>query len=165
MSFVPCVCSKVQSSYTWLVIAISVGMAAGCGDDSPDPDFPADYATHYTEVRDCRSSTEHDFANVRVLADPLALGPYQDRATPFPEGAVVLKEEYDLGDDTCTGEVQDWTVMRRLADGASPETLDWHWQKVAGNRHVTSDDEPRCWGCHVDCGVPPDGYAGTCAVP
>src|SRR5690348_5143363 len=67
--------------------------------------FPADYSASYVEVRDCRKSGDHDLDFVRVLADPTALGPYEDRASPFEDGAVVLKEQYDFGDDLCTGPI------------------------------------------------------------
>lgn len=134
----------------------------GPGDSGPAPLFPPDYASSYTEVRDCRSSTEHDLAHVRVLADPQALGPYQGRDADFPVGAIVLKEEYD--DAECAGSITRWTVMQRLLSGSSPETLDWAWQDVEATRRVETVNEPRCIGCHTTCGVPPDGYEGTCTV-
>ena len=151
--------------------ALLLGLATlvGCSDDGPSdsgpaPLFPADYASSYTEVRDCRSSTEHEFAHVRVLADPQALGPYQGRDADFPVGSIVLKEEYDFGDTECTGSITRWTVMQRLATGSAPATLDWSWQDVEASRRVETVDEPRCIGCHTTCGVPPDGYQGTCTV-
>jgi hypothetical protein len=136
----------------------------GASDSGPAPLFPADYASSYTEVRDCRSSTEHEFAHVRVLADPQALGAYLGRDSDFPVGSIVLKEEYDIGDTSCAGDVVRWTVMQRLATGSSSATLDWSWQDVQASRRVETADEPRCIGCHTTCGVPPDGYQGTCAV-
>ncbi|HEY0989935.1 MAG TPA: cytochrome P460 family protein [Kofleriaceae bacterium] len=126
--------------------------------------FPTDYASSYVTVRSCRASGDHDLNHVRVLADPLAAEAYMRRDRPFPTDAVVLKEEYEFSDDTCTGPVKQWTAMVQLAAGTSPSTLDWHWQKVNGG-NVVSDNEPRCYGCHATCGVPPDGYRGTCAVP
>lgn len=139
------------------------------GDDSDDagvePFFPDDYQASYVEVRNCRGSGDHDLNNIRILVDPAARAPYEERLTSFPEGAVVLKEEYDFGDTDCTGELQQWTVMRRLATGSSPETLDWSWQQVDASRRVVDEDAPRCIGCHQGCGVAPDGYEGTCAVP
>ena len=135
------------------------------GDAGQEPDFPADYAASYVEVRDCRGSGDHDLNNIRILADPAALGPYQSRSAPFPVGAVVLKEEYDFGDLTCAGPIKQWTVMRRLPTGSAPATLDWAWQRVDVKRQVFDVDAPRCVGCHTGCGVAPDGYEGTCAVP
>ena len=161
-------------------LAVAGGLAlmcgAGCpggddGDESGDtvgdlePSFPADYLGSYTEVRNCRSSGDHDLHNIRILADPVALGPYNARDMPFAEGAVVLKEEYDFGDMDCAGEILQWTVMRKLAPDASPGTLGWSWEQVDAQRNVVEVDLPRCISCHTGCGVEPDGFDGTCAVP
>lgn len=151
-------------------VLLAAALLAGCGDgEAPDSGgdvyFPADYAATYTEVRNCRPSGDHDLNTVRILADSAALEAYNSRNEPFPEGAVVLKEEYEFGDDTCSGELVQWTVMKRLAEGSSPETLDWDWQSVDRDRNVSSQNAGRCIGCHQGCGVAPDGYQGTCAVP
>lgn len=142
-------------------------VASSCGDGEPAPSgplpsFPADYAATFTEVRDCRSSTEHNLSRVRVLADPAALAPYQGRDADFPVGSVVLKEEHDDAD--CSSEPVRWTVMTRLAAGSSPETLDWYWQDVDAGRRVQTENDSLCVGCHTTCGVPPEGYLGTCTV-
>ena len=126
--------------------------------------FPADYAASFEEVRDCRRSSDHDLNYVRVLADPAALEPYQGREEPFPDGAVVLKEEYDFADDTCSGEIIQWTVMSRLAEGSAPDTLDWQWQTVDAERAVEDENAVTCTGCHSECQAP-TGYASTCADP
>jgi hypothetical protein len=155
-----------------LAVATAAGLIAGCGGGDDDDGggvettlFPADYADSYQEVRNCRKSGDHDLNNVRVLADPAALTPYQNRVDAFPEGAVVIKEEYDFADDTCSGDLVQWTVMSKLAEGAAPDFLDWHWQTVDPERKVADDNLVSCAGCHTDCGVPPVGYAGTCAQP
>ena len=150
------------------IVALALGLAmtsAACGGDDVEPVFPADYAASYQEVRGCRSSTDHDLHRIRVLADPAALGPYQARDAAFPVGATVLKAEYDFGDTTCSGPVVAWTVMQREADGGPAIQLGWRWQKVDGDRTVVSENEGRCLGCHAECGVPPEGYLGTCTVP
>ena len=41
----------------------------------------------------------------------------------------------------------------------------WTFQRVNPDRTVESEDDSRCIGCHAECGVPPDGFDGTCAVP
>ena len=150
------------------LLAVAAVLGASCSgseeDSGPEPVFPASYAASFSEVRDCRSSTEHDFMRVRVLADPAATGPYQGRDADFPVGSVVLKEEYDFADTSCSGDVVRWTVMQRLADGSAPETLDWYWQDVDASRRVISENASRCIGCHTGCGVPPEGYLGTCTV-
>lgn len=144
---------RVAGSGLTLLALLSL---TGC---EPEPAFPADYAKSYAEVRNCRPSTEHDSHNIRIVASPSALAPYRDRDAGFPVGAVVLKEERDFGDVDCSGPVLLWTVMTMQADGG------WHWQSVSPERRVTGTNESRCIGCHAACGQPPEGYAGTCAVP
>ncbi|HEY3500428.1 MAG TPA: cytochrome P460 family protein [Polyangiaceae bacterium] len=147
---------------------LAVVLAAGCSDDpepqAPPPPFPADYADSYAEVRDCRKSGDHDLSFVRILADPRAAAPYQNRSDPFPDGAVVLKEEYEFGDDTCSGEILQWTVMMK-AHAATAE-LGWKWQRVDAQRRVAEENPPRCQNCHIDCsGGSAIGYDYTCAEP
>jgi hypothetical protein len=142
-------------------------VTAGCPNPDPTgPVFPEDYASTYTEVRNCRQSGDHDLHRVRVLADPAALAVYRDRTGDFPPGAVVLKEEYDFGDMDCTGQIIAWTAMEKLEAGMDPDLLDWSWQQVLGpgRRVVNIDPYPECASCHEDC-VPPDGYDFTCTVP
>ncbi|WP_181233678.1 cytochrome P460 family protein [Enhygromyxa salina] len=148
-------------------VVFALGLVSACPTEEPEvePDFPADYEASYVEVRDCRGSGDHDLNNIRILADPAALEPYQGRVEPFPVDAVVLKEEYEFGDFDCSGPIKQWTVMRRLPDGSAPDTLDWAWQRVDLERKVLDEDAPRCIGCHTGCGVEPDGYDGTCAIP
>ena len=162
-------------SFAWALASGLFWLVAGAcpsGDDGTDgtdggaaPDFPEDYAASYTEVRNCRGSGDHDLHNIRILVDPSGRQAYEGRAEPFPEGAVVLKEEHDFGDTACSGEILQWTVMRKLAAGSSPDTLDWAWQTVDADRTVVDEDLPRCIGCHQSCGVAPDGWDGTCAIP
>lgn len=152
----------------WVGIGLLFALPS-CGDDGGGssgtaPSFPADYAASYVEVRGCRNSGDHELNRIRVLADPAALAPYDDRDTEFPVGAVVLKEEHDFADTDCTGVPVRWTVMTRLATGSSTETLDWYWQDVDEGRRVVSENDSRCIGCHTGCGVPPQGYLGTCTV-
>jgi hypothetical protein len=145
--------------WPWVLAAVAAGAAC---DDEAVPSFPADYAASFVEVRDCRSSGDHELHRIRVLADPAALAIYTSRAARFPEGALVLKEEYDFADRDCSGPIVEWTVMRRRAGG---ERGGWAWQRVSAGRQVESEDDPRCIGCHAQCGVAPDGHDGTCAVP
>lgn len=150
--------SRAALSSRALAVALALALAA-CGDDAPEPMFPADYATSYVEVRDCRSSSEHDLRKVRILADPAALDPYTTRAAPFPVGAIVLKEEYDFADGACAGPILEWTAMRRLEADAT-----WAWERVDADRAIVSTDDARCRNCHASCGRAPDGHDGTCAM-
>lgn len=149
----------------WLVSCVSLIVA--CRDDGSsvpsEPLFPADYASSYVEVRDCRLSGDHEFNHVRVLADPGALASYRDRSSPFPVGSILMKEEYD--DDACTMLVG-FTAMQREPAGYDTAGGDWHWQKLDARRGVTQDGVVRrCRSCHEGCGVPPDGFDWTCAIP
>lgn len=146
-----------------MLAVAALALGCGGGDDGPAPAFPADYAATYVEVRDCRMSSDHDLRYIRVVADPAALAPYRDRAAPFPDGAVVLKEEYEFTDTACAGDVLEWTVMRK--DAAATDGLGWTWQRVDAERTVIEDRPEACVGCHEACGQAPDGYDGTCAVP
>ena len=150
--------------HTLSLLAIALAMVACKEDMPPEPVFPADYASTYTEVRDCRQSGDHDLNVVRVLADPVALAAYSDRMEPFPEGATVIKEEYDFGDADCAGPIKQWTVMQKLAEGSDPSNLDWYWERVDADRAVVEEQPPRCAACHQGC-APPEGYDGTCTVP
>jgi hypothetical protein len=147
--------------------SISIALALACGSDEPSgpaPAFPADYAASYVEVRDCRLSGEHELSPVRVFADPDSADAYSNRDEEFSEGAVLVKAEYDFSDPSCEGEIQRWTVMLRDAERSSADTLDWYWQDVDAGRNVVSENDSRCVGCHTGCGVPPEGYQGTCSV-
>lgn len=140
---------------TWIALALAA-LAVGCPSPEIEPVFPADYASTYTEVRTCRRSPDHDLAYIRVLSSPSAVDVYTTRTGDFPEGAVVLKEEY--ADPDCT-DLVGLAAMERIGD-------DWRWQDVAPDRTVMDDGAiARCASCHAACGVPPEGYQGTCAVP
>ena len=151
-----------------LALALA-GVLAACSDDPPEPEpqvaaFPADYAGSYSEVRDCRKSGDHDLSFVRVLADPAALAPYETRNEPFPDGAVLLKEEYDFSDSSCAGEIVRWTVMIKAS--AATDRLGWDWQSVDARRNVVEENGERCQSCHTACrGGSVVGYDYTCTEP
>jgi hypothetical protein len=150
----------------------SVVVLGACHGGTPAsmPILPVDYATTYTQVRPCRSSTDHDLDNVTVFADPTSLEPYQMRDNPFPEGSVVVKPQYSPNDTSCGGPIIQWTVMQKLATGSSPNTDDWHWQRITAQRKVITDNDITCINCHADCGGPNSsdnvyGYLYTCSAP
>jgi hypothetical protein len=142
-------------------------LLVACGsDDAGDPPvFPADYATTYQQVRNCRFSLEHDLVRMRVLAAPDAFTAYTGRAEPFPTGAILLKEQYDSADMACEGPIIGITVMQKLDVGSSPATLDWFWQETDENARPIAIDSMRCTRCHTSCGKAPEGYDGTCTMP
>jgi hypothetical protein len=137
-------------------------LVAACGGD-PEPLLPADYATTFVEVRDCRRSSDHDLRQIRIVADPAAAAVYGARTGDFAPGALLVKEEYDFADGDCAGPILQWTVMQR--DAAATAALGWQWQRIDPDRTVVTENDSRCINCHTSCGVPPDGFLGTCAVP
>lgn len=138
---------------------------ADAGTDAGPPLFPADYAETYTELRNCRSSGDHNLNRIRILVSPDGVNAYTSREVDFPPGAIVIKEEHDFADEDCTGPVTLWTVMKRLPTGESPQTLDWEWQSVDADSTVLDVNTQGCVNCHTGCGSPPDGHDGTCALP
>ena len=147
-----------------LALAVACSEPDPTGNPTPPAAFPADYADSYVEVRGCRRSADHELEFVRVLADPAALGPYSDRQSAFPEGAVVLKEQYEPSDDSCSGSIAQWTVMRKAP--AATERLGWDWQRVASDRRVVEENAEGCVNCHSSCtGAPQPGYDFTCTDP
>jgi hypothetical protein len=158
-----------------LALALAAALALGCGDDggarpidagqadASAPLFPADWAASFTEVRDCRGSADHLLNRIRVVVDDAALGPYQDRATPFPDGATALKVEY--GSDDCSDSPIRFTVM--VKDAARTDALGWRWQDVDADRVVTEVDGASCRTCHAACTGAGDavGYDFTCTEP
>jgi hypothetical protein len=149
----------------------AVVLVFGCADPpaadpttGPVPAFPANYAATYQPQRECRKSGDHELDFVRVLTDPEATFPYAERTTSFPEGAVVLKEQYDFSDSDCTGPIVAWTVM--VKNAAATDTLGWDWQRVSADRRVLETNGARCVGCHSACSGPPEaGYDHTCEEP
>jgi hypothetical protein len=151
-----------------LAVATWSALLAACSDPDapppPAPSFPADYAASYVEVRGCRKSADHELEHVRVLADAAAAEPYVERAGAFPEGAVVLKEQYDPSDTTCSGPIVQWTAMRKTS--AATEHLGWAWQRVDAERRVLETNQLGCSTCHQACtGASNAGYDATCADP
>jgi hypothetical protein len=151
--------------YVFACAVAMLSLACGGDDGTAVPLLPADYASHFVEVRDCRRSADHDLNFVRILADADAAAVYQARTGTFPEGSIVVKEEHDFADDTCAGPIVGWTVMVAVAAGSAPGKLDWQWQRLDETRRDQTEDERRCISCHTSCGQPPDGFLGTCAHP
>ncbi len=144
----------------WIVIC-------GCGAEPVEPEgvpawFPEDYRAFYQETRDCRLSLEHA-ARVRILASPDAALAYTDRSVPFPDGSILVKEQFAYKDIACTELPSRFTVMRKLPVGSAPNSLDWEWQDVEANMHELATDIQNCVDCHDTCGKAPQGYEGTCS--
>jgi hypothetical protein len=136
-------------------------LVLGCDDAGPVPRFPADFAQTYLEMRNCRHSHEHELRHIRVFASPGAQLPYKNLhlATPYPEGATLVKLEYELAG--CNpADLVEYTVMYKGKGGEG----DWFWQRVSVDRMVDEEGTLRdCINCHrVHCS-PPFGYDLSCA--
>lgn len=142
-----------------LLAALPLSLALGC--PGAEPVFPADVEESFTEVRDCRTSIEHELHHIRVFVDEVAHDPYEQRDVLFPPGATVVKIEYE--DDGCT-ELIGYTAMRKLAEGEGEDALGWHWQETDPDRVVLEDGAlERCIRCHRACDD--EGHDSTCAEP
>jgi hypothetical protein len=144
--------------------AVLIAFTMGCtGTEEPlgtPALFPTDYAKTYVPMRDCKLSLEHS-AQIRILVAPDAVEAY-GRSAEFAPGSIVLKEQYAYRDVGCTGEIEQYTVMRKLPVGSAPDTLDWEWQEVRKNLHEQDTNVESCVSCHSTCGKSPMGYDWTC---
>lgn len=147
---------------------VVAALLAACGSDPPTPSvIPADYATTFTKVRPCLPSIEHGPRNVVVFASPDAVTTYQTLTGDYPDGAMLVKEEYASSDQSCAGSILRWTASQKLAAGSSTATLDWHWQELDAHKAVKTDDDQSCIACHTNCvpGGSEGGYRYTCSAP
>lgn len=150
-----------------ILAVVVLGSLVACDGDPREPIFPLDYRTTYREVRGCRFSIEHDFVRIRVLASPEAFDIYNDHGGPFPDGATLVKEELAMDDTRCEDAIVTLSVMKKLPPGTASDQLDWDWQEIDGAtmKESSPTNIDKCAGCHTDCGIPPDGFEGTCTVP
>ena len=145
-------------------VTLALAFILGCTTSSTPSELPSSYKTTYRQTRDCRLSIEHDLMHIKVLADGAAYAPYMNRMDPFPTDSLVVKEQYGQDDDTCTGAIQFYTVMKKLPIGTDAAAQDWTWQKVDTSFNTIDTNIKSCTNCHANCGHAPDGYDGTCTV-
>lgn len=153
--------------------ALFAGFLVSCGGDdavSPlpeDPVFPSDYLQTYTEVRNLRSSNNHDGSNlatasVRVHCSPdAAADAYVNGNFPLPEGCILVKTQYS---DPAGSVVTGFTVMQKRAPGTAPSSGDWFWQETDKDRKVLQSGQvTACIDCHTS--NPDCTQDFTCALP
>ncbi|MDZ4694361.1 MAG: cytochrome P460 family protein [Deltaproteobacteria bacterium] len=147
-----------RSSVSWGLVGF---FALGCDEGVPSPRFPADFSQTYLEMRSCRHSHEHELRHIRVFANPRAQLPYKNlnQGTPYPEGATLVKLEYELAG--CNpADLVEYTVMYKGKGGEG----DWLWQRVSVDRVVQEEGNIRgCINCHTVHCTPPFGYDLSCA--
>jgi hypothetical protein len=138
-------------------------LLAACADDAetepdePEPEpsaaeaiYPANFESDFVEVRDCRlSPAEHDGYYIRVLAPEDIAPAYVAGEYPFPEGALLVKAEYD--DEECSTLAR-VSAMLKLAEGDALDLFDWQWQRTDQDGEVLTETPARsCAGCHATC--------------
>jgi hypothetical protein len=115
--------------------------------DSPNPVevLPDDYRTTFVEALGCRSSSSH-MNNILVRVHQDLQGVYETGPYPFPQGALVVKEEYR--DPGCT-DLTAYSVMRKEAPSSDPASGDWTFFKLDVRRRILEKNMPRCVSCHA----------------
>lgn len=141
----------IPSAFSVLVTACLLA----CGSDTtqpppgPQPFFPADYASSYVLVRDCRFSLEHDSHEIVVHADPVSAPAYTNGTYPFAAGTVLVKTLYD---DPACSQLAGYVAMRKGPPGTAPASGDWEWQRLdAGRRVLETGQIASCISCHSGC--------------
>ncbi len=139
--------------------------AGGCASWDDAAFFPADYQDHYTLLSSCKKSSHPSGDYVVVWANGLAAEAFTSGARPFPEGAVLVKTQYN---DSACSELSSYTSMRKAAAGTAPERADWQWQTVREGKGVgkccdggNPGDPSSCVGCHTPCA----GQDMVCSQP
>ncbi len=154
--------------------ALLAGLLVSCGGDdgtSPppaeDPLFPADYLQTYTEVRNLRTSSNHDGSNLDVAAIRVHCSPgaaadaYVNGVYPLPEGCVLVKTEYA---DPIGSTVVGYTVMQKRAPGTAPFSGNWYWQEADRDRKVIQSGQiETCIACHTTNSDCSEDF--TCTLP
>ena len=143
--------AKTASKWA-LACAAAASLLAACGTDVEPiaAIWQPDFETALVEVRNCRlSPAEHDGFSVRVFANPLAKQPYLDNDALLPEGALLVKGEYDDANCTVLARV---SAMRKGAVGSDAALGDWRWQRgtPAGTVEAAANVQS-CAGCHSGC--------------
>jgi len=122
-----------------------------CADvDAPQPadPLPVDYSSRFVEVLSCRISVEHGLAHVLVRAAPEHADNYRSGgAAPFPEGALIVKEQY--ADGQCRS-LNGYTVMRKELAGYDPAAHDWKWSRLDRRQRLLEEGKlTACSRCHL----------------
>jgi hypothetical protein len=153
----------------WIIIAITAGLLAACGDEQQPPPVPASAATEVGAPQEPTAESvwaqlqSEDYSSwplwpgtteryegtephgmlLTTYVNQLARQALENGTLPLPEGAVVVKENY-MPDGTFDAS----TVMVKR-QGYAPEHNDWFWAKydAAGNAEVAGRAD-MCQACH-----------------
>ncbi len=136
----------------WTQALWAGGFVLSCGYEyDPDTYFPEDYASAYQRVSDCLpgpDSGSHGAFYKTVCVSPEGEPAFESQDYPYPEGTVFVLEQFAEPD--CT-HIKEWGAKRKLEPGASPGTLDWHWQLLGHRGNIILEGEaPNCVKCHQE---------------
>lgn len=81
---------------------------------------------------------------IRVLANPIAMAAFREGKSVMPEGAIIMKENYNNGKQLVA-----LTPMYKVK-GYNPEGGDWFWVKYAPDGTVLGEGKMKgCIDCHA----------------
>jgi hypothetical protein len=158
---------RLHSRHALVLVGLGGALAlTSCGGPS-DAFFPEDYASTYVVTSNCVRSLDHDSNNVIIYVSPEAVTDYCALVDPLacvgdctppqtcgsgdctlPEGTMIVKEEYAMGDATCANAILRWSAMRKDAPGSSPDTNDWTFQSLDKHMHTNGAGTATCLNCH-----------------
>ena len=151
----------------WLVtgVAMTCLLGAGCGEGAgaTEAAFAADYQTTWLQTLACTPNSAHSGATIQIYLNDVAQEVWEDWAerlraggvaagnpVEFTEGSVLVKAQYN--DPNCT-DLEQWTMMTKLASGADSTQGDWRWELVAptanGGPGRALAGNSTCFGCHT----------------
>lgn len=138
----------------------ATGGGAGFGEDDVVEAFATFSTEGFTRITDGTLPTQHQIADsvaiwVRDAAVPqyLEIDPTdpEDTTTPFPEGTIIVKQNYDEAGDA-TGAA---TVLAKMAPGFAPESGDWWWGRFGADGELAESGViGYCVSCHEGNGLP-----------
>jgi hypothetical protein len=138
-------------------------LAAGCDPAPTGPPslLPADLATRFVTVRDCRPSIDHDLRRILIRVETTMTERYERGPYPLPPGTLIVKEEFD--DPDCATRAG-WTLMQKQPPGYDARSGDWRWQRLDAQGQVLEDGRlARCSSCHAASACRARDFA--CAEP
>jgi len=129
-----------------LVLAVVLSACAEVDNPNPQMVLPMDYRTAFVQVQNCGSSSDHSFMDVIVRVRPEDVDRYRSGPYPFPQGTLIVKEEYRPGN---CGDLFGYTVMRKEASGYFPAGGDWQWFTLdSAGTVLKSGMQAPCASCH-----------------
>lgn len=131
-----------------------LALLVGCAEDGESSTtasalFPLDYATRYTEVRDCRGTSDHGLgAYIRVFASAEGSAAYSAGTYPLPVGTTLVKAVYV--DAACT-DLDTISAMKKRTSGGESSAAQWDWQETDAAGLPLASATSRCTSCHTGC--------------